>query len=75
MNFETDASVQTAIGLLFVSFSIALIVVGLLILKFKFLNTSRISASGYVGVALVAIGVLLLLVSIIGLIYVSVTLG
>jgi len=74
MSFASDASIQTAIGLLFISFSLAMILIGFLIIKFKFLDTSRFSASGYVGVALMAMGGLLFLISIIGLIYVAVTL-
>jgi len=74
MSFETDASVQTAIGLLFVAFGLAMIVVGLLIYKFKFLDTPRFSASRVIGTALMAVGGLLLLVSAIGLIYVAVSL-
>jgi len=74
MSFETDASVQTAIGLLFVAFGLALLVVGFLLYKFKFLDSPRFSASRVIGAALMAVGGLLLILSAIGLIYVAISL-
>lgn len=69
--FETDINVQTAIGLLLISLALALVVAGLLIIKFRFLDSERYAASNIVGVIMIAGGIILLLVSILGVIHVN----
>lgn len=69
--FENDVSIQTAIGLLLISLSLALVVVGIIIVKFHFLDTARFAASNIVGVMMISGGIILLMVSILGIIHVN----
>lgn len=69
--FDTDVSIQTAIGLLLISLSIALIIIGILIIKFKILDTGRLFPSNIIGAIMVVGGIALLLASILGIIHVN----
>lgn len=69
--FNTDVSVQSSIGILLISISLALIIVGIIIFKFRILDTERLSASRITGVVMVLCGIILLAVSILGLIHVN----
>lgn len=69
--FNNDVSIQTAIGLLLISLSLALVVVGIIIIKLRFLDTERFAASNITGVIMIAGGTILLFVSILGILHVN----
>jgi len=70
--FDSDASIQTAIGLFFVSLSLALGGVGILMIKFRFLDSEKYAPSRILGVIMALSGIILFIVSILGLLHVNV---
>lgn len=70
-SFDSDLSAQSAIGILLISVALALIIVGVIIFKFRILDTKRFGGSRPVGMVMIFFGAIVLAVSILGLVHVN----